>query len=492
MRGLAARPRPLVALALAALLAGCSAAPDAAPLPEPRAAATGIPTSAATEPDLDLAVSKPLEDSVYPAVGDPGVDALHYDLDLTWEPGPRRFSGVATITFRATRDARRFRLDLVRELAVSEAVLDGHRVPTRQTAGDELVVRAPVERDGRHELVVTYAGMPTTVPAPTQRSDFSTLGLTVAPTGELWTMQEPYGAHTWYPVNDHPSDKALYDFTVHAPDPWTGVANGRLVSLETAEGTTTTHWQLDEPAASYLTTLAIGDYAHSSGTTRSGLRVDHWLPRGMVSDTRGVRGAAEAVDWIESRLGPYPFTSLGLVVTASDSAMETQTMVTLGTGEYVLSQAVVVHELVHQWYGDQVSPADWRDVWLNEGMTMLLQWMWQDEHEDQPLAAAIREHRAIDGWLREEYGPPGNYDPTKFGGSNIYYSPALMWNELRTELGDEEFFRIARSWLAAHDNTSVTREQVFDHWEKETGRELSAFFDAWINGVRTPRRGVPG
>jgi aminopeptidase N len=66
-----------------------------------------------------------------------------------------------------------------------------------------------------------------------------------------------------------------------------------------------------------------------------------------------------------------------------------------------------------------------------------------------------------------------------------------MWNELRTELGDEEFYAIARSWLTENDNTSATREQIFDHWEKETGRELSGFFDAWITGRRTPAPGVP-
>jgi aminopeptidase N len=66
-----------------------------------------------------------------------------------------------------------------------------------------------------------------------------------------------------------------------------------------------------------------------------------------------------------------------------------------------------------------------------------------------------------------------------------------MCNELRVELGDDEFFRIARSWLSENDGTSVTREQVYDHWETETGRELSGFFDRWISGSRTPKPGVP-
>ena len=508
----AARPAAAAVLATA-LLAGCSigggasedpssstesptessASPTEAgesPTESAAAAPADVPTSAPTEPDLELAVSAPVEDSVYPDVGDPRVDALHYALDLTWSPEDRRLEGTATLTFRATRTARRFQLDLAEPLEVSAATLDGAEVQVRRR-GKDLVVDAPVEADGRYELTVAYAGQPGPVPAPTTRQDFSTTGFTVTPEGETWTMQEPYGAYSWYPVNDQPSDKALYDVSVHVPSPWTGVANGRLTSLETADGTTTTMWELDEPASSYLVTLAIGDYAHTSNTTEDGLRVDYWFPRGMTAGRRSVRTAAATVDWVEERLGPYPFSSLGLVVTASESAMETQTMITLGSNDYVLSEPVVAHELVHQWYGDQVSPADWSDVWLNEGMTMLMQWLYEDEHGVTPLRKSLTSARRVDQLFRDDYGPPGAYDPEQFGSSNIYYLPALMWNELRVELGDRRFFAIARSWLEKHDNQSVTRQQLYDHWEAETGRELSAFFEAWIEGRTTPAPGVP-
>ena len=54
---------------------------------------------------LDAAESTPVEDRVYPRVGDPSVDALHYDLDLTWAPRSRTLTGVETLVFRATADA---------------------------------------------------------------------------------------------------------------------------------------------------------------------------------------------------------------------------------------------------------------------------------------------------------------------------------------------------------------------------------------------------
>ncbi len=509
------RTAPGVALAasglLAGLLVGCSSgAGDDVDLRPAEPASTsdgasqdaaggdeaGTPRSAApvtdpVEQDLDLAVSTPREDSVYPDVGDPRVDALLYDLDLTWDADARRLDATATITFRATRDAPRFQLDLGRGLTVGEPQLDGEPVRFSRR-GKDLVVRAPLEADRRYELSLDYVGTPEPAPAPTTRGDFSTTGFTVTDTGEVWTMQEPYGAYTWYPVNDQPSDKALYDVTVHAPAPWTGISNGHLTGLDTADGVTTSSWQLTEPASSYLVTLAIGDYTHRSNTTESGLRVDYWTPRGMVQHLGRLETAAASVDWIEARLGPYPFDSLGLVVTDSMSAMETQTMLTLGNNDYVLSPPVIAHELVHQWYGDQVSPADWRDVWLNEGMTMLMQWIYEDDHDVAPLRNTLAAARNADQGLRDAYGPPGAYDARQFGGSNIYYCPALMWNELRVALGDEEFYRIARSWLADHDGTSVDRGQLFEHWESETGLELSAFFDAWILGRTTPAPGVPG
>ena len=451
---------------------------------------SGPVVSDPVEPDLELAVSTPREDSVYPAVGDPRVDVLHYDLDLTWDPGPERLTGAAVLTFRAARTAKRFQLDLGAPLTVGRVTLDGEPIGFARR-GKDLVLKAPIEKDDRHELSLDYVGTPVPAPAPTTRSDFSTTGFTITRTGEVWTMQEPFGAYTWYPVNDQPSDKALYDITVHAPPRWTGISNGELTRLERDADGTTTSWQLDEPASSYLVTLAIGRYAHSSNTTDGGLRVDYWTPRGTSRPLDSIRTAADSIDWIEARLGDYPFDSLGLVVTESKSAMETQTMVTLGNTSYVLSRPVVAHELVHQWYGDQVSPSDWRDVWLNEGMTMLMQWIYEDEHDVRPLSQNVNGARSVDQQLRDAYGPPGAYDRRQFGSSNIYYTPALMWNELREELGDDRFYAVSRSWLADHDNTSVSREQIYDHWEQETGRELSAFFDRWIMGRRTPPRGVP-
>ncbi|MGN0062713.1 MAG: M1 family metallopeptidase [Nocardioides sp.] len=493
-----ARAARLSGALLAAVLVagGCSAGEGEVGKAEPAPPRTTSPSSPAERApasvpgqDLDLALSTPTEDTVYPEVGDPGVDALHYGLDLTWDDAEEELTGTAQVTFRATGDAEEFQLDLAGHLEVGSVSVDGTEVAFDHD-GKDLVVERAVGLDERHTVTITYAGPAQPVPAPTVRSDVSTLGLTLADDGSLWTMQEPFGAHTWYPVNDHPSDKALYDVTVHAPSPMVGVSNGRLLSRRTQGGTTTTRWRLVEPAAPYLMTLAVDEFTRTRETSKSGVTLDYWTPRGDRVALRAMRTSPAAVDWLEERLGPYPFDTLGSVVVESDSAMETQTLVTYGNSPYTLSPPVVVHELAHQWFGDKVSPDDWSEVWQNEGITMLVQWMWESEHGGAALEDQVRLARKADSSLRAEHGPPGAYDADHFGSSNIYWSPAVMWFEVLQEVGEERFFEVQRGWLEQYDNTSVGRDEVVAYWKEETGLDLSAHVDAWLTGDATPEVGL--
>ena len=495
--------RRLVLLALTALtalvLTGCgttltgvkgqpvSGGPPPTTAATPEAPETDVVTPDADDPAYDIALSEPVEDSYYPEVGDPGVDALHYDLSLAWTPRSRSLEGVTTLVFRATGDADSFQLDLAPALDVSRVTVDGEKVDADH-AGKDLVVASDVVEDRRYVVEVRYTGTPEPVAAPTTRSDFSTTGFTVTPSGEAWTMQEPYGAHTWYPVNDHPSDKALYDFTLSVPSPWVGVANGELAERTDAAGTTTTRWHLAEPAASYLTTVAFGDYTSTSNTSASGVEITYWVPTGSPRLAAGLEAAAAGLDWLEGRLGPYPFDTLGFVLVDSQSGMETQTMITLGKTDYTLSEPVLVHEMAHQWYGDQVSPHDWRDVWMNEGMTMYLQGMWEAESTGITIDEQMDAYAATEATSRAESGPPAAYDPGEFGEGNIYYGPALMWHELRERIGDDAFFSIVRDWPTARDNRSAGRDDYWAWLEKETGEELTAFLDAWLLGAETPPR----
>jgi aminopeptidase N len=235
-------------------------------------------------------------------------------------------------------------------------------------------------------------------------------------------------------------------------------------------------------------TVAFADYTPTELESASGVPITIWGPTddpGALGDTEY---APDAMDWLEQYLGPYPFDTFGILIYDGESGMETQTMVTLGATPYATSRAVVVHELAHHWYGDTVTPADWSDVWMNEGMAMYLQGMWEAEDEGISVDQKMDDWAAFERELREFSGPPADYDPTNFGDGNIYYGPALMWHELRQQLGDDAFFALLRDWPASQENDTADREEYLSWIEEQTGEELTAFFDAWLLGETTPPR----
>jgi aminopeptidase N len=460
------------------ILAGCTSdgdQPEDSPSPAPAAAPEEVADG----------VSTPVEDRVYPDVGDPGVDALHYDLDLNWAPDTRTLHAVETLDFRATADADSVQLDLGEPLKVGAVTLDG-KDAAYDHAGKNLVVQEPVREDGEHTLVICYAGTPRPVPAPTDRSDFDSTGWTITRDGGVWTMQEPYGAYSWYAVNDQPSDKALYSFTISTPSPGVGIANGQLQSRTRKAGDTVTRWTLDEPASSYLVTIAIGDFTMTEDESSSGVPITYWTDPDQPALLARLHEAPAALDWLEDKLGPFPFDSLGFLVVDSKSGMETQTMITLGDTRYATGADTLVHEGAHQWYGDEVTPTDWRDLWMSEGMATFLQGVWTAEDQGTSIDTVFGTWAGYDQQLRTRYGPPADFVPDSFGAGNVYYIPAVMWNELRKKLGDELFWRLVREWPSTHAYGNAGYDDITSWWSEQSGEDLTDFFHDWLLSDKTP------
>ncbi len=485
--------RAVVALLLPALvMTGCTdETPEA-----PEKAAVTPPTTDASTPAPDrtdagrwgAAVNELVEDPFYPDVGEPDVDALHYDLSLRWDPDADRLSGVTTLAFRAARDLTDLQLDLAAPMEPGEVLLDGTEVEfTHDSAA--LVVDAGHElaANSVHTLRIAYAGEPEPVEAPTTRLDVDGIGWHTTTAGDVWTMQEPWGAHTWYPVNDHPSDKAYYDFRVDTPSSVRGVTGGELVSDRVRGDRRVSRFHVTEPAAAYLTTIAIGDYRLVRDRGPGGLPLTYWVRPQDDRQLAQLRRSPALLGWLTRLLGPFPFPRAGVVLVPGFSAMETQETVTMGSR--ISSRGfpgVLLHEYAHQWYGDTVTPDTWTDLWLNEAFATYLQMAWQADRGGRSLESWLTALSETDQKTRDDDGPAGDYDREEFAEASVYFSGLLMLLELRDRLGAEQFDVLLREWPRQHRNATADRTEWIAWAEKTTGEDLEDFVLEWLTSDTTP------
>jgi aminopeptidase N len=356
--------------------------------------------------------------------------------------------------------------------------------------GKDLLIGPVVVTAAEHDVVITYAGKPRTVKAPTTRSDTTGLGWHTTGKGQVWTMQKPYGAYTWYPVNDHPSDKAQYTVRLNVPDKWVGVSNGAMSSKVTLAGRTITEFTSNQPMASYLVTVAIGPYAKYSQTGPRGIPITYWYPKGKTDLLAPLKHTPKTLAWLESKLGPYPFPRAGVVITPGKSSVETQTMITMSKADYKYGpkdvRQQIAHNLVHHWYGNSVTPNDWRDLWMSEGMATYLEAKYTVARGWDTWQFWKREFARNDAYYRELYGGPGSFHTNDFGQRNAHYGSALMLHKLRATIGAKTFDAAIREWPQQNANSTKGRSAYISFMEAKSGKDLGGFFNSWLNSDTTP------
>lgn len=494
------------ALALALLLGGAVGCTEgqAEPGPEGSSAPTSTvssdPTTTPTAPvavemDVDdpayrVAISETVEDSVYPNVGDPRADALAYQLDLDWDPEDRDLQATAAIVVRATRNSGFLRLDLGSSLTVTTVSVDGEEVEAEHN-GKDLVIHSRFRADRRYLVEVEYEGRPVRVPAPTSREDLPSTGWIGASDGAVTTLQQPFGAFTWFPVNDQPSDRALYDITVRVPSPYVGVASGSLEARAEDDGDTVTRWLQSEPVPPSQVGLAIDEYETVETTSSTGVPVTVWsLPDAEIA-APDLTSLPRDLAWLEQRLGAFPGEGLNAVVVEGEVSTYAGGLLSVAlTEETAPTRADLVEALAQAWTGQLAGPADWRDAWITAGLpAYLAEGVWTAEHGKSPLRKLLIGIRDRQAAGHGTGGAAGAYDARTFAGDNVALGGALFWHAVRLELGEDAFWMAVKAWPTSVEGGTTDREQLVDWLEDEYGRDLGALVDSWLTGETWPEQG---
>lgn len=438
----------------------------------------------------------------------------HIDLAIEVFPDTQTLQGVATLTLATSAPQRRLLIDLDKNLPVSAISVDGQPLARTSWSNPEgrLTIALPSTLAAGSSAVVriTYGGTPhVAVRAPWDDG----IVWAKTPEGKPWiaTTAEGYGCDLFWPCLDFPAgEPAKVDLHITVPKGLSAPSNGVLQKIDTLpDGRTTWHWRARSPNP-YSVVLNVAPYVEIKGIYKSRfggtIPLYYWHLPGREAKAQGLFAEfAPTLDFFEANVGPYPWSDEKLgVVETPHLGMEHQTINAYGnnyakdaTGFDWLFQ----HELAHEWFGNQMSAANWDDYWLHEGYGQYMQPLYGRWREGEARYAVMMEkfrnqieNKApiVSGRILTEEEV---YEEEKGGpGGDIYVKGAWVLHTLRNTIGDKAFWEVTRRLVYGRPDPRpgnfqprfATTPEYIAIVNQVTGKDMTWFFDVYLRQAALP------
>lgn len=304
----------------------------------------------------------------------------------------------------------------------------------------------------------------------------------------------------WMPCYDHPSDKVTFSGRFTVPDStWLVASNGlESPSTRNANGSVTYTWTEQRLIATYLLTFAAARFRTFTLPGRVP-HVFYVLRRDSVISSKSYRLVPRMTDVYSGLYGAYPFDKVGYYNSVKGS-MEHQGMIALAlsvakSGD--TSNVTAAHELAHQWFGDCLSPRDFRYAWLTESFATYSECSWLESLRGWPayLSAVQSKARSYVTQISKSEGvfaledfpraaPSSNYPGT------IYAKGAVVLAMARAIAGDSAFYTALRTYVSSHAYGTVVTEDFRRAAAPALGNRTDAFFAEWVTGIGWPKLNV--
>jgi len=440
-------------------------------------------------------------------------DQRNIKLDLRFDWEQEEAIGTATITLAPmVKDLRRVDFDGA-YMSVSGAAL-GSGAPLK-FENDVTKEKVSVLLDRAYQpseeitVVISYH---TNQPPPEKRAGLGGGGLNFIkprpddPTRprQIWSQGEAETNHFWFPCFDHPNDFATSEILATIEKPLSVVSNGKLVEVkENGDGTRTFDWKIDEPHATYLTSIIVGEFAAVAGEYE-GIPVVTNVYRNEIEEGRVTAARLpEMVKFFSEKTGvKYPYAKYAQTTVRDFGGGMENISATTQTDNMIhdarteldsTSDGLQSHELAHQWFGDYLTCRTWADIWLNESFATYFQAMW-DEHNlghDDFLYLDVRGNQEAyyQAWARGQRRPvvTRNYaNPDAVFDTYAYPRGGAVLHMLRTYLGEDNWWRSINHYLTKYAHQPVETGQFRIAIEETTGQPMDWFFDEWLYKMGHP------
>ncbi len=315
---------------------------------------------------------------------------------------------------------------------------------------------------------------------------------------QVWTQGEDEDSRFWFPCFDYPGQLATSEIRVKVPKPFIAISNGELITTQEDGDDKIYHWLQQQVHPTYLMTLAVGDFAEI-GDEWKGKPVTYYVEKGYEEDARRSMGKTpRMIEFFSEKFGysyPYPKYAQVCVDDFIFGGME-NTSTTLLTDRCLLderaaldnqrTESLVAHELAHQWFGDLVVIKHWSHAWIKEGMASYSEVFWtEDEYgADDAVYYLLGEARSYLAEDSSRYRRPivthVYREAIELYDRHLYEKGACVYHMIRTELGDELFWKAIHTFVQDNAHNTVETIDLLRAIEKATGRNLLFLFDQYV------------
>jgi aminopeptidase N len=409
----------------------------------------------------------------------PSHDALHYDVLLTVPAEGKAISGQVMTRLRLVGTGPII-MELDSVFEVRDIEVNGRAVGRVERRGDVITIPYKGRAGDTVTSLIRYHGTPRD-------------GLIIRDSNGVRTAfadNWPNRAHRWFPLQDHPSDKATVTFRVAAPEGYQVIANGDPKGTSREQGGAVI-WTYEMTRPIPVATMVIGVARMARTPMKPGgcsvrcVPVEIWTyPADSAYAVTGpFRRAPEMIDYFTSVIGEFPYSRLSHVQSSTIfGGMENSTAIFYDEKAYrrrTVSEGTVAHETAHQWFGDAITEREWTHLWLSEGFATYFAALWA-EHlgGDSALRAAMKGE--ADGIYRSPATARPIVDSSdnllRLLNSNNYNKGAWVLHSLRGLVGDSAFFRGIRAFYARYRDSTVMSDDFRREMEQVSGKGLAWFY----------------
>jgi Peptidase family M1 domain len=302
------------------------------------------------------------------------------------------------------------------------------------------------------------------------------------------------------------ADCATYDVRLTAATGIVVAASGeRVDSTGNGDATTTQRWRAEH--ARYFAWVADRHYRVRRIAWRGATVSYLYLGHEDRTLARAVSTIRAALSFYSSRYGPYPYRTLVIAETPAlgsgiGGISYTQLiMVPAGLRHPMVGavpyDAVLAHEIAHQWWGMSVGVRASEDDWLNEGLAEFSAWDFERarEAEDGGRAAHDRgdmnlrrfeyTNQANFGVDRRIVQPDSSFDDLGVHEVALYAKAPFVLEMLQDLVGRDTLHAILRAYAARYRYRTVRTADFVAVADSVSGRDLTWFFDEWLDGTAT-------